>query len=51
MEMAEDAHFETRVNHVGFIVPNIQQTVEGFARSIGARCDTKIFYDPLQRSE
>jgi len=47
--MAEDAHFETCVHHVGFVVPNIQQTVEGFARSIGARWDTKIFYDPLQK--
>jgi len=49
VEMAEDAHFETPVYHVGFIVPNIQQTVEGFARSIGARWDTEIFYDPLPK--
>ena len=47
--MIETPNFEKRLHHVGFVVNDIQGSVEGFARSIGASWNAKIFHDPLQK--
>jgi methylmalonyl-CoA/ethylmalonyl-CoA epimerase len=47
--MSENANFETRLHHIGYVIKDIQGTAEGFARSIGATWDTRIFHDPLQK--
>jgi methylmalonyl-CoA/ethylmalonyl-CoA epimerase len=39
---------EGSLHHVGFVVSSIQDTVRGFAESIGAQWDEKIFHDPNQ---
>ena len=36
-------------HHVGFVVPDISATVEGFARSLGARWDGCVYTDPHQK--
>jgi methylmalonyl-CoA/ethylmalonyl-CoA epimerase len=38
-----------RLHHVGFVVPDIQASVDAFAKSICASWDTKIIHDPLQK--
>jgi methylmalonyl-CoA/ethylmalonyl-CoA epimerase len=38
-----------RLHHVGIVVRSIHADVDGFAASIGASPDTKIFHDPLQK--
>lgn len=40
---------EARFHHVGFIVSNIEQTIDGYQRSLQATWDGRIFEDPLQR--
>jgi len=49
MVVAEETHWETRMHHVGFVVPDIQKSVEEFARSVGASWDARIFYDSIQK--
>jgi methylmalonyl-CoA/ethylmalonyl-CoA epimerase len=38
-----------RLHHVGIVVRSIHADIDGFAASIGASSDTKIFHDPLQK--
>ena len=38
-----------RLHHFGFVVADIRSKIEGFARSVGASWDSKIFHDPLQK--
>jgi len=47
--VTEDSTSERRLHHVGVVVRDIEAEVEGFARSIGARWDARIFHDPLQK--
>jgi methylmalonyl-CoA/ethylmalonyl-CoA epimerase len=37
-----------KLHHIGFIVPSIAQSVEGFINSLQAEWDGKIFHDPNQ---
>jgi methylmalonyl-CoA/ethylmalonyl-CoA epimerase len=39
-----------RLHHVGFVVSSIPNEIEGFAESVGAHWDERIFHDPLQRA-
>jgi methylmalonyl-CoA/ethylmalonyl-CoA epimerase len=39
----------TRFHHIGFIVSDIGQTIDGFLRSLHASWDGIIFEDPIQR--
>jgi methylmalonyl-CoA/ethylmalonyl-CoA epimerase len=34
---------------VGFVVAAIQESIQGFVRSLAAQWDEKIFHDPLQK--
>lgn len=36
-------------HHVGFVVPEIAATVEGFVRSLGATWDGRVYEDPHQK--
>jgi methylmalonyl-CoA/ethylmalonyl-CoA epimerase len=45
----ESPAFETRLHHVGFVVASIDRQIEGFAKSLFAAWDEKIFSDPLQK--
>lgn len=38
-----------KLHHYGFVVADIQQGMEGFCASLGARWDGQIFEDPLQK--
>jgi methylmalonyl-CoA/ethylmalonyl-CoA epimerase len=38
------------LHHVGFVVPSIAESAEGFARSLGAEWDGEIIHDPLQQA-
>lgn len=38
-----------RLHHVGFVVPEIQSGIAGFAQSLGATWDGAVFQDPLQK--
>jgi methylmalonyl-CoA/ethylmalonyl-CoA epimerase len=49
MGLVEEAQVLARMHHLGFVVPDIQKSVEGFARSIGASWDAKVFHDGLQK--
>ena len=42
-------HRAMRLHHIGFIVSDIQAGVHGFASSVGASWDARIFHDPLQK--
>lgn len=44
-----EATSEARMHHVGFVIPDIQKSVEEFARSIGASWDARIFHDSIQK--
>lgn len=37
------------LHHIGFVVPDIQREIAGFAKSIGASWDGQTFHDPLQK--
>lgn len=37
------------LHHVGFVVPSIADSVEGFVRSLGAQWDGRVYEDPHQR--
>src|ERR1035438_8592337 len=39
----------TRFHHVGFIVSNILQSIDGFQHSLQATWDGKVFDDPIQK--
>ena len=41
--------YGTRLHHVGFVVAAIQESIQGFVRSLAAQWDEKIFHDPLQK--
>jgi methylmalonyl-CoA/ethylmalonyl-CoA epimerase len=41
--------YGTRLHHVGFVVAAIQESIQGFVRSLAAHWDEKIFHDPLQK--
>jgi len=47
--LIEGAQCESRLHHVGYVVRNIEAEVEGFAKSILASWDTRIYHDPLQK--
>ncbi len=47
--MIECGECESRLHHVGFVVRNIEGEIEGFAKSILASWDRKIYHDPLQK--
>ena len=40
---------QVKLHHVGFVVDSIQESVESFARSLGATCDGNIVFDPVQK--
>ena len=40
---------QSRLHHVGFVVPSIDAEIEGFKRSLGAGWDGVIFDDPVQK--
>lgn len=38
-----------RLHHTGFVVSNIEEIVQSFARSVNASWNGQIFHDPIQR--
>ncbi|HWZ32816.1 MAG TPA: VOC family protein [Bryobacteraceae bacterium] len=40
---------EGRLHHVGFIVHSIEQSMQGFLRSLEGSWDSQIFHDPIQK--
>jgi len=40
---------QVKLHHVGFVVDSIQESVESFARSLGATWDGNIVFDPVQK--
>ena len=44
-----DSVRQSRLHHVGFVVSSIEQTVNGFAQTLGLRWQAEVFADPLQR--
>jgi acyl carrier protein len=41
--------FSLRLHHVGFVVRDIERSVEGFKNSLGMTWDAKIYADPKQK--
>ena len=40
---------EVKLHHIGFVLASIEESAESFARSLGAKWDGKIIFDPLQK--
>jgi methylmalonyl-CoA/ethylmalonyl-CoA epimerase len=38
-----------RLHHVGYVVANIEQTIESFVKSVNGGWNESIFYDPIQK--
>lgn len=38
-----------RLHHIGFVVPQISTSMDGFLRSLGASWDGRVIEDPIQR--
>jgi len=47
--LIEGVQSESRLHHVGFVFRSIEGEIEGFAKSIFASWDKRIFHDPLQK--
>src|SRR5215813_10506696 len=39
-----------RLHHLGFVVANIEAGMQGFARSLSATWDGRVFEDPIQKA-
>ena len=38
-----------KLHHIGFVLASIEESAESFARSLGAKWDGNIIFDPLQK--
>jgi methylmalonyl-CoA/ethylmalonyl-CoA epimerase len=48
-EFAESLGFPLRLHHVGFVVSDIQKSVEGFRNALGMSWNGAIYPDPKQK--
>jgi methylmalonyl-CoA/ethylmalonyl-CoA epimerase len=44
-----DAAEDLRLHHFGFVVSSIERSAESFARSLAAKWDQNIIFDPIQK--
>ncbi len=44
-----DSTTHLRLHHIGIVVGSIEQSIDGYARSLAASWDGRIFADPLQK--
>ena len=47
--MTDNTQLDIRLHHVGFVVPDIREKIQEFARSLGATWDARLFDDPIQK--
>jgi methylmalonyl-CoA/ethylmalonyl-CoA epimerase len=40
---------EPKLHHVGYVVASVQESSSGFIESLGAKADSGIIHDPLQK--
>jgi methylmalonyl-CoA/ethylmalonyl-CoA epimerase len=48
-QAAEPLGFDLRLHHVGFVVADIEKSVEGFRNSLGMNWNGAIYADPKQK--
>jgi methylmalonyl-CoA/ethylmalonyl-CoA epimerase len=51
MNTLRDLEPAQRLHHLGFVVADIQSSMQGFVRSLAATWDGQVFEDPVQKAK